>query len=462
MNLNAHEPGPFPLDYRQAEIERIARCLRAGDSCSIVGVSGMAKSNLFRHLLNTTVRYQYLVDNWWSYLFLAVDSHALSEVSERAMYNLLLELLAKEAQGSALPGEVIEHIRQLHQQSLASSDVLLWQRAFTQAVEAVMAADSTYKLVFLFDQFDELYQGLSPRFFIFLRSLRDQYKYRLCFLLFTRDELSQLGTFPEAEEFYEVLSPNVMELSPYNHSDAMLLLARVSGRYEESLAAESSERLIGLSGGHPGLLKATCMALINEKLNLPQDDPEASQTLLLVDDVRTECTKLWSSLDQEEQEALHGLATTGTAASYHPDLLRRLRLKQLIKNQSDRYQLLCPIFATFAAAQKTGSEPQIRVQAGPIRIDSAGEVWVGGKQLTPSLTKKELLLLEYFCLEPGRLRTKDEIIAVVYPEEYQAGGTVTDDALAALIKRLRDRLQQDATGKSYIATLRGKGYRLEV
>ena len=85
-----------------------------------------------------------------------------------------------------------------------------------------------------------------------------------------------------------------------------------------------------------------------------------------------------------------------------------------------------------------------------------------GNLLAPSLSKKELLLLQYLCLEPGRLRNKDEILAVVYPDEYQVGGTVTDDAITALIKRLRERLQQFSAGANYITTVRGKGYRLEL
>ena len=80
----------------------------------------------------------------------------------------------------------------------------------------------------------------------------------------------------------------------------------------------------------------------------------------------------------------------------------------------------------------------------------------------PALTKKELQLLEYLCLKPGRLHTKDEIIAAVYPEEYLVGGSPTDDAFNAVVKRLRDRLEQSAKRGNCIVTVRGKGYRLEV
>lgn len=462
MNPNTSEVESSPFDYRQVEVERFTRCLRAGDSCSIVGVSGMAKSNLFRYLLNTAVRREYLGNEWWNYLFLAVDTHAMGEVSDRAMYDLLLGLMVKETQGSALPEGLITHIQKLHQQSLNTSDLLLWQRAFTQAVEAVLNFDKNFKLVFLFDQFEEVYAKFSPRFFTFLRSLRDSYKYRLCYALFTRDEVQRLDTSSEFEEFYELFSANVIGLGPYSHKDALSLLTRVSERYGQPVSVEMCEQLIDLTGGHPGLLKASCMAVLNSELTLPVDEQATCQTLLQVDDIRNECTKLWISLSQEEQETLHSLAVSGATAFCSPDMARRLRLKHLVKDQHGELQLFCHLFATFVAEQKLGKPHETKVQAGPIRIDTAGEVWVRGNLLAPSLSKKELLLLQYLCLEPGRLRNKDEIIAVVYPDEYQVGGTVTDDAITALIKRLRERLQQFSAGANYITTVRGKGYRLEL
>src|SRR5262245_8650122 len=100
-------PGPLPLTYRQSLMMQIARCLRAGDSCSVIGVSGMAKSNLFRHLLTPDARQRFLGAAWRSYLFLAVDSHSLSEVSEQATYESLLGRLLNACQEQELPQNII-------------------------------------------------------------------------------------------------------------------------------------------------------------------------------------------------------------------------------------------------------------------------------------------------------------------------------------------------------------------
>jgi hypothetical protein len=120
------------------------------------------------------------------------------------------------------------------------------------------------------------------------------------------------------------------------------------------------------------------------------------------------------------------------------------------------------LVAGYIVEQKAIASHPTRIQAGYIRIDTAGEVWLYGRKVVPSLTKKEQLLLEYLCLAPGHLRTKDEVVAVVYPEEYQAGNSPTDDALNQLVKRLRDRLDQTAKCGHCIETVRGKGYRLKI
>jgi DNA-binding winged helix-turn-helix (wHTH) protein len=259
-----------------------------------------------------------------------------------------------------------------------------------------------------------------------------------------------------------LFSANVIGLSPYGYEDALNLLNRVAGRYGENLSLQTSERLIGLTGGHPGLLKAACLAQVRGQLSLPESDEQAIASLLQIDDVRTECGKLWDGLGEDERNALRDLVINRKVTPSNAEAGRRLRLKHLVTEENRLARPFCAIFAAYIAAQKANATYPIKIQAGPLRIDMAGEVWVREQQIAPPLTKKELSLLEYLCLEPGRLRTRDEIVAVVYSDEYQHGNSPTDDALNAMIKRLRMRLEQSGLPGNCINTLRGKGYRLEL
>ncbi|HIP86892.1 MAG TPA: winged helix family transcriptional regulator, partial [Anaerolineales bacterium] len=58
-----------------------------------------------------------------------------------------------------------------------------------------------------------------------------------------------------------------------------------------------------------------------------------------------------------------------------------------------------------------------------------------------------------------RVVTREEIVAAVWPEEAKAG--ITEQAIDALVRRLRERLASLDPDHNYIVTVRGHGFRLE-
>jgi energy-coupling factor transporter ATP-binding protein EcfA2 len=75
------------------------------------------------------------------------------------------------------------------------------------------------------------------------------------------------------------------------------------------------------------------------------------------------------------------------------------------------------------------------------------------------LTAKEHLLIEYLRKHPGQVCEKDDLIHAVWPEDkiFQQG--VRDDSLAQLVRRLRLKIEPDATQPRYIHAIPGRGYR---
>ena len=98
---------------------------------------------------------------------------------------------------------------------------------------------------------------------------------------------------------------------------------------------------------------------------------------------------------------------------------------------------------------------------GPgLRLDKVGRrVWVCGQELTPplSLAQYRALGLLYDCED--RVCSRDEIVMAVWGEEESAG--VTEQAIDALIRRLRDRLVELDPEHQYVVTVRGHGFRFE-
>jgi len=101
--------------------------------------------------------------------------------------------------------------------------------------------------------------------------------------------------------------------------------------------------------------------------------------------------------------------------------------------------------------------------AGPhkgLRIDRpAKRVFVGGQELVPPLSPAQYRLLKVLLDNEGEVVSRDAIVAAVWSEEESYG--VTEQAIDALIHRLRERISAMDPDHDYIVTVRGHGFRLE-
>lgn len=87
------------------------------------------------------------------------------------------------------------------------------------------------------------------------------------------------------------------------------------------------------------------------------------------------------------------------------------------------------------------------------------QIYVHGQLLTPPLSNQQYQLLSKLVEQPGRVYSRDEIIEAAWPGESAEG--VTDDAIDALVRRLRQRLAEIDPEHNFIVTVRGYGFRLD-
>jgi energy-coupling factor transporter ATP-binding protein EcfA2 len=78
---------------------------------------------------------------------------------------------------------------------------------------------------------------------------------------------------------------------------------------------------------------------------------------------------------------------------------------------------------------------------------------------TDQLTAKELSLLEHLRQHAGEICAKDDLIRAVWPEDRVFEQGVRDDSLAQLVRRLREKVEADASHPAKILTVAGRGYR---
>ena len=86
-------------------------------------------------------------------------------------------------------------------------------------------------------------------------------------------------------------------------------------------------------------------------------------------------------------------------------------------------------------------------------------VLVAGQELNPPLSLAQYRLLELLYDRDGRVCSRDEIVKAVWPESAEEG--ISDQAIDALVRRLRERIGEMGPGHQYIVTVRGHGFRLD-
>jgi DNA-binding winged helix-turn-helix (wHTH) protein len=79
--------------------------------------------------------------------------------------------------------------------------------------------------------------------------------------------------------------------------------------------------------------------------------------------------------------------------------------------------------------------------------------------LIPPLSVSQYDLLVCLYEHQGSVVTREEVVEAVWKNEEAVG--VTEQALDALVRRLRDRLKKNDPTHEYIVTIRGVGFKLE-
>jgi DNA-binding winged helix-turn-helix (wHTH) protein len=115
------------------------------------------------------------------------------------------------------------------------------------------------------------------------------------------------------------------------------------------------------------------------------------------------------------------------------------------------------LFFTSDATMPLGDGPG---RPGRLVLDlKSRRVWVNQIQVVPPLSAQQFKLLSLLYDNQGEVISRIDLVTAVWGEEQAAG--VSDQALDALIRRLRERLGALDPEQSYIDTVRGHGVRLD-
>lgn len=97
---------------------------------------------------------------------------------------------------------------------------------------------------------------------------------------------------------------------------------------------------------------------------------------------------------------------------------------------------------------------------GRLRMDAeAHRVWVLDQEIEPPLSPAQYRLLELLYRNPDRVVSRSEVVRHVWAESEEEG--VSEQAIDALVRRLRDRLSEIDPDHGFVVTVRGHGFRLD-
>ncbi len=127
----------------------------------------------------------------------------------------------------------------------------------------------------------------------------------------------------------------------------------------------------------------------------------------------------------------------------------------------DKIQLALTVRIAF-----TESDATVELSIDPLQLKKrltldmdARRVYIGQQEVIPPLSLPQYRLLQKLFEAGGAVCTRDEIVEAVWPEA--AGEGVSEQAIDALVRRLRDRLAEVDPDHQYVVTVRGHGFRLD-
>jgi len=433
----------FPGSYRTEEITELLRWISIGECGMVVGGSGTGKSNLLGFLGSRPEIVAARMNAGSERVHcLHFDVNNLPTVTTLYFYRGLIETLLQH--GESFGAHIAQSLTDLA--SGVNWDDLFAVYMLLQRLHRCVLNSGNVKIAWLLDRFDEACIKLDVQTLSSLRSLRDQFKGKLCLIAAARKPLDQLRDASEIDEFYEIMAANICRVGVMVERDARWITGQMADRLETEFSEADVQQMIRVTGGLPAFLRAATIARSEDAIQSEQSEKEWIEHLLTRTEIQRNCSEIWNDLERADQDGLKAVVLGGSATAAIADAAQCLADMALIKEgKRGEWELFSPIFADYVRDKSGGT-------VGIIYDKLSGTVYKDGIDLEIKLTAKESFLLEHFLLHTNKICPKDELITVGYPEVEDIGA-VSDEALAARISSLRRKLDVDC-----IEAVKGRGY----
>ncbi len=269
---------------------------------------------------------------------------------------------------------------------------------------------------------------IDPEFFLFLNRLRNLLGWRFSYVLF----MNTKNVFGASSQpvFDKVIKRNLVPILPRSPSDSLIIVNNYEERYGKNITETQRKRIVELSGGNSGLIKAmTLQALEDAKWDYPDmlDERLFFRLKGIVEDVPEPMRSLLVSLKKTQENS--------------SQIVALVRFGYLFEERGNM-RIFSPLIPSFIA--KHIKETPHSEKIDRFRVD----------ETILRLTLSQRKLLAHFEQHPGEIISKDTIAQILWGEDW--ADRYSDWAIDQLLSTLRERLAS-MKYKGKIVTKKGEG-----
>ena len=435
-----------------ASLKGLIKRLREFSDVGLLGLPGAGKTTLLQKLTHPFEPEQMCSADWPDYrfwLFCYVNCMALEERSLAGFFRLLLAETRPAFE--TWPAEIRRSYNLLATPAGSLDGI---KRAMLNMMGTVQR-DLGKRIVFLLDQFDDVYPELPPELFVILKELKSAQAGKvaeppLIYVMAMRQEFD-----PQEAYLHQFLRTGGSDywLPPYDDEQ----LEDVLRPYQLD---PTGTRLSFEWGGRQPRLTELIARYLRERPAGDGNEAALMRELLADIYIADHCREMWASLRPAEQAALSSVVK-GVAAMPFGLQERLSHQKTLLVGEGQDLKLISPLFEAYLKSLLSENELPLEngAPAGLLIEEKSAEIFVDGRRLSSgNLTPLEEGLLRYLYQHAGKVCSVIDISEQVW--KYNAEYAASKEAIARVISSLRQKLNEKSpgAGERYIQTVRGRGY----
>lgn len=439
---------PLPVAPQLAEL---TQRLHAVNHLLLLGVAGTGKTTLLNKLVyhpETQAKPRTGLPEHRYLVFFYVNCMAVGDFTPADFFGLLIA--ATKPAFYNWPTAIRAHYQQVMTPGCSLAEI---QTAVYDTVRIIHDYHKKH-VVFMLDQFDDVYLRLSPdKLFPVLKNLQQH---------FTGPKLTYVfamrNPFEASKAIHQFLRETTPDSEYWMPPCAEETLRAICATYD--LSEKHTSLSLQWGGGQPRLTELIAATL--GQIPDASDEAALMQQLLSNHYLSEHCQAMWRSLRFAEQEALLSVQQGAPRMLYQVEK-RLVYDKWLLHYTDENFRFASPLFGAYVRSLATSGSSSTSSKLG-VRFDSNTQKFIVDEQPVPheDLSKLEYDMLLYLYKNAGRVCSRYDISENVW--DYGEDDAASNAMIASVISRLRKKLNEKSpgAGERYIISVRGQGYKCVV